>query len=174
MKVLSAADMVKLGDSEVEVSRKLRAVWSPVLTNKFVLRYPSNQLVPYTNSATISEWQAVDQMTDGHPWVLFILFDSPEHTNVIDVLLWNASSIKPMVDGVYNRKLQQIRNGDSMLRVFTALGHPDCAYYIADGGKWRTKFTYMTFEGKFIELDVDAATGLVIRKRDRSLDFWQP
>src|SRR5262245_18503118 len=82
-RLLSAAGSISLGDSESVVTRKVEPVWLPVRTNKFLEIYPFKPLLPYTNSALVSEWRSSETMP-GTRQVLFVVFGNAAKSNVVD------------------------------------------------------------------------------------------
>lgn len=167
--LISAASSIVLGDSAADVARKVESVWSPVTTNRFLERYPFNQLIPRTNSAVISEWRTKEVSSGNVPWVLFVIFSDSRKTNVVDVLHCNGGVVQPYVKGPYDRNLHGIRKGDSVQKVYALLGKQNCEYVLGDNSKWQARFVYMDSEGRFIEIRVDAATGLVLETKDTTI-----
>ena len=132
-------------------------------------RYPFNQLIPRTNSAVISEWRTKEVSSGNVPWVLFVIFSDSRKTNVVDVLHCNGGVVQPYVKGPYDRNLHGIRKGDSVQKVYALLGKQNCEYVLGDNSKWQARFVYMDSEGRFIEIRVDAATGLVLETKDTTI-----
>ena len=66
--------------------------------------------------------------------MLFVVFGNPQKTNVVDVLFWNAASIHPLVDGIYNQNLRAVKVGDSVEHVRSLLGNRQCDYLRGEDG----------------------------------------
>ena len=169
--ILGCAEAVHLGDSARSAARKLAPAWQQVSTDAVLRRSLFHDLVPYTNANVISTWESPDKTSNGAHWTLFVVFGSSQKTNVEDVLFWNSpGTIQPMLDGTYSRNLRKIKPGDSIQTVYSLLGRKECEYVLGEDGKWRVKFVYMDHDGKFIEIQADAGTGKVVRKKDITLD----
>ena len=166
---LLAVDRIRLGDSEPQVARKVEPPWARVpSTNAWLGQYPFKGLIPYTNSAAVSEWE-VKIRWGRCPDVLFVVFSDSNKTNAIDVLKSDGRSVRPMVDGAYNRNLWLIRKGDSVDRVYELLGRKDCEYLRGPDGKWLARFIYGGAGGEFIAIEVDAGTGVVVKVADETI-----
>jgi hypothetical protein len=160
--LMRLASTVKPGDTAEQLAAKLEPGWSLVRSNVFLLRYPFQGLLPYTNVATISEWRTKGANHGGWPWVLFALFSNSEKTNLVDLLWFSSGQVSPMIDGPYNRNLLSIKKGDSIERVYTLLGKRDCEYLKANDGHWHVRFSFFTADGSTVDVEADAGTGLVV------------
>jgi len=120
--------------------------------------------------SVVSEWQSRKTAAGAWPSVLFVVFSDHRKTNVIDVLQCDGTSVQPLVDGLYNRNLLAIHKGDSIDRVYAVLGRKDCDYARGPDAKWRVRFTYLGYGGKFKRIEADAATGLVLGVTDVTVD----
>ena len=161
--LLESAEHIPLGDSASAISGKLEPTWIPINTNIFLRDHPFNLWVPYTNLATVLEWESKEDGRDGWPCIVFAVFSDAQKTNLVDALLHDGDpGVRPLVDGIYNHNLTAIRKGDSMQKVFATLGRETCDYYQNKDGEWRIKVYYSGIQGAF-EIEADAGAGIVLR-----------
>jgi len=101
--------------------------------------------------------------------LVFAVFSSPAKTNLVDALLFSGHGVQPLVDGLYQRNLLGIRRGDSVEKVYALLGRKECEYFRAEDGKWHVTLTYFGCHGEFIDIEVDAGTGVVLKTADMTI-----
>ncbi len=160
-RLITDASSIRLGDSAGAIAGKLQPAWVPVSSNMFLPKYPFNRLLPYTNGALVSEWRSEKPFV-GWPLVLFAVFNSPAKTNMVDALLFTGGlTVKPMVDGLYNRRLLALKKGDSVRTIYGLLGRRSADYYMGPSGKWFVELEYWANDGGIIRIQADAATGIV-------------
>lgn len=162
--------LVRAGDSAAQVNEKLCPPWSPRGTNYFSAQYPFSQWVPWTNRSLILEWQSQDQFQTGWHRIVFGLFSDAQKTNLVDALLYNGSEgVQPLLNGPYSRQVLAVKAGDKMEAVFKELGRQRCEYCKGKDGKWRVRVLYYTWDGRFINYEADAGTGVILKVWDGTL-----
>jgi hypothetical protein len=160
---LGQVGTVRLGDSDKDIANKIKPLWFPMQTSAFLHSRPFTKLVPYTNSAVITEWRSTVDAWGGRPVVLFAVFSDAHKTNLVDALLHDGFDLSPLVEGLYDKNVTSVRAGDSMDRVFTLIGRRSCEYFSVAPGKWRIKVGFPISTGDVKELEVDAGTGKVLK-----------
>ena len=96
--LLESAERIRLGDSASAISGKLEPTWIPINTNIFLRDHPFNLWVPYTNLATVLEWESKEDGRDGWPCIVFAVFSDAQKTNLVDALLHDGNpGVRPLV-----------------------------------------------------------------------------
>jgi hypothetical protein len=160
---------IRRGDSAAQITDKLSPPWIAINTNKFMWDGYFSQWVPWTNRAHVLEWRS-ESSEHQWPMIVFALFSDARKTNLVDALLYNSGpGVMPLVDGPYNRKVLEIKPGETMEMVFKELGRRDCEYFKDKDGKWRVRVLYHTCEGRCILYEAEAASGVILRVWDGTI-----
>ncbi|HWQ91213.1 MAG TPA: hypothetical protein VN673_06055 [Clostridia bacterium] len=154
---------IRIGASEKEIAEKLEPLWFARDACDFIQEYPYNNLVPYTNVAVMTAWQAKVRSWDRQLVILFAIFSDSNKTNLVDALLHDESGISAEVEGLYDKNVKSVAVGDSMRQVFTLVGRRACEYFQDGRGNWRVKCTYTMSTGEGRLFEADAGSGKVLK-----------
>jgi hypothetical protein len=166
---ITALESVRLGDSEDTVSAKLQPAFARLPASRYVGAYPFTFMLPYTNRTVITEWQFKTGSEDQRGQIVFAVFSDSAKTNLVDALLFSANTLQPIVDGRYNRSLLAIKKGDSVQKLYLALGRVACDYLLSKEGKWTVRFDYWAYGGRDISITADAASGIITDVQDGTI-----
>ena len=153
---------VHLGASEREIADEAQKLLSRVDTDFYLTKYPFRDLLPYTNTAVVTEWKTGSLQLDGWPGILFIVFSDASKTNLIDAFWFKDGALTPLVDGLYNRNLHAVKKGDSVKMLYRIIGRRQCDYFLSSAGKWRVRFIYWAYGGRVFVIEADASEGQVV------------
>jgi hypothetical protein len=164
--MLQAAFKLRVGDTQGVCSNKLAPIWESVPSGTFFNQPQFKTLIPFSDAACVTEFKYGKPDWQGWPKILFLLHSDPAKTNLVDALLFNGWSVKPIVEGKYQGSLDSIKKGDSFTLIFRLLGEKQCDYFLDEHGVWRVRVIYYGTGGAFMQITGDAATGIVSDVRD--------
>lgn len=161
---------LRLGASEKEVAGATEGLLSKVQsTNGYTGKYPFRDLLPYLNPKAIVEWRTTGLESDGWPEILVTVFSNSSKTNLVDALSIRRGRVEPVVDGAYNHNLYSLRRGDSVEKLYRLAGKRNCEYSLGSDEKWRVRFVYSAYAGRFFIVEADAANGEITYAHDGTL-----
>lgn len=165
--LLQAFAAVRPGQSDGRISAVLTNVLTRVESGPYIQRFSA--LVPYTNSLLMTAWKSDWVEPDGWPQIVFLVYEDATKSSLVDAIWYDQGNVRPIVDGLFNKRLLAVTKGDSIESVYKHLGRRSCEFSAGFGGKWFVMLTYVGYQGRIFVIEVDAATGIITQVNDGTL-----
>jgi hypothetical protein len=117
----------------------------------------------------MTAWKSDWVEPDGWPQIVFLVYADATKSSLVDAIWYDQGNVRPIVDGLFNKRLLAVTKGDSIESVYKHLGRRSCEFLAGFGGKWFVMLTYVGYQGRIFVIEVDAATGIITQVNDGTL-----
>jgi len=103
-----------------------------------------------------------DDKEDVYGWPLYVFGSFSSDGKMTDLLGTHLGYTHPLVPGTYSKRIEGLKKGMSVTKMYELIGKTDAEYVRNKAGKWIVRFSYKSFPGQFYVVEADAATGVII------------
>jgi hypothetical protein len=158
---------LRLGMSVADCRKNVSwAEVQPSEVQSILVRDPFARKFSFTRAERTAIWTDANTNASGWPNFIIGIFGSSNKTELVDLFYVMDGHQLPLLPGRYETFLRNLTPGANITEVFDHLGREMGDYYREQNGKWRVSFLYTGLKTRFIRIDVDAASGVVVKVRD--------
>ena len=155
----------QLGDSLAKCRSQIRL--RELSTNDVIAlldKHPFSEthcfLKPLSRKGQLVVW--TDDKEDVYGWPLYVFGSFSSDGKMTDLIGTHMGYTDPLVPGTYSGRIESLKKGMSVTKMYELIGKADAEYVRNKAGKWIVRFSYKSYHGQFYAVEADAATGVII------------